>query len=89
MKMCFHEKTLSPIPGGISLRHGYGECGKIDAKEIAEREFSTCSCKPIAKGQTILFLSLPSSHLKHLSFIQQKIIQDTLPGSAGFNFSYI
>ena len=38
MKMCFHEKTLSPIPGGISLRLGYGECGRIDAKVSAERE---------------------------------------------------
>ena len=37
MKMCFHEKTLSPIPGGISLLLGYGECGGIDAKDSAER----------------------------------------------------
>ncbi len=38
MKMCFHEKTLSPIPGGISLRLGYGKCGRIDAKDSGERD---------------------------------------------------
>ena len=41
MKMCFHEKTLSPIPGGISLRLGYGKCEGIDAKDAAERELES------------------------------------------------
>ena len=37
MKNCFHEKTVSPIPGRLSLRLGVGKCGKIDAKESADR----------------------------------------------------
>ena len=44
MKMCFHEKTLSPIPGGIPLRLGYGKCGGIDAKDAAERAFQPSHC---------------------------------------------
>ena len=45
MKMCFHEKTLSQIPGGISLRLGYGKCGGIDAKDAAERVMSSPAYK--------------------------------------------
>ena len=37
MKNCFHEKTVSTISSGITLRLGYGECGSIDAKDSAER----------------------------------------------------
>ena len=37
MKTCLTEKTVSPIPGGIPLRLGYGKCGRIDAKDAAER----------------------------------------------------
>lgn len=48
MKTCFHEKTVSPIPGGISLWLRYGECGRIDAKDSAERgSYSTLVCLKI------------------------------------------
>ena len=40
MKTCFNKKALSSIPGGVSLRLGYGESGRVDAKDSSEREIS-------------------------------------------------
>ncbi len=40
MKTCFNKKTVSPIPGGVSLRLGHGESGRVDAKDSFEREIS-------------------------------------------------
>ena len=47
MKKCFLEMTVSPIPGGLSLRLGVGKCGKIDAKDSRAWRFKSCSFAPL------------------------------------------
>ena len=47
MKKCFLEKTVSPIPGGLSLRLGVGKCGGIDAKDSRAGRFKSCSFTPL------------------------------------------